>query len=324
MIPAVQKAKLQEASQLAFNAISPLVERLRRHFGLVPVMGAELEWYVRPAIDHEGIAAVHQAVVDEANERGYGVSPVVAEVGLGQYEMAFDSREDPAQLAEAVCWVREHLHDGLHKAGFYGFFGSKPFSDEYGNALQLHIHLMNQSRERVFSKMGGELSYPLEASIAGILAITHEVMVVAASRPESFARFTAGFDAPTTICWGGNNRSVLLRLPLRFGPLCHIEYRLGGAEADAASLIASVLAGVLHGMERKISSPEPVYGVASDAQYNLPPLPKNFELAREMFRSAAILPAYLGDEWFAAYNAYLDVFDEDIFPKEITRNRKKR
>lgn len=69
--------------------------------------------------------------------------------------------------------------------------------------------------------------------------------------------------------WGANNRSCAIRLPDKSYDKKHIEYRLAGASADLAQVIALMLEGILHGLQTKPALPPQIHGNAHDAQYRL-------------------------------------------------------
>lgn len=288
------------ASRLAMRRLPALVEALRTRHSVVPHLGCELEWYVVPHDAADAMAAIHAAVEAGAAEQGIRITPIKPETGKGQYEVGFDVSDDPAGLAQSVHDFRALLEAEAARREVCIHWDAKPFPDDYGNALQVHVHLTDAVGGRLFVKREAELSPALSACLGGLLAITPEAVLVAAPQESSYARFVKGYDAPVTLCWGGNNRSVTLRLPLKTGPECHIEYRLAGADADPASMLGVLLAGVLHGLESLPPAGEQVHGVASDAQYGLPELPVSREEAVRLFNAGDVLRRWMGEEWVEA------------------------
>lgn len=288
------------ASQLAMLRLPELVEALRTRHSVVPYVGCELEWYVAPHDREEAVAATHAAVERGAAARGLCITPIREESGKGQYETGFAVSGQPARLAQAIHDFRALLAEEGAKRGLHVLWDAKPHAGDYGSALQVHVHLEDATGMRLYVKQDAYLSPALSASLGGLLDITPEAMAVAAPQEGSYARFVPGFDAPVTVCWGGNNRSTTLRLPLKTGSRCHIEYRLAGADADAASMLGVLLAGVLHGLESAPHPGEQIHGVASDGQYGLPRLPQTRAEAVRLFSESRVLRQWMGEEWFAA------------------------
>lgn len=295
------------ASQLAMLRLPELVEALRTRHSVTAYVGCELEWYVdRPGSD-VAITETYEAVKREAEARRLGISAIKPESGNGQYEVAFAATGNPLQLVGEIHDFCALLAGEAGKRGLHILWDAKPFADDYGNALQMHVHLEDSTGARLFLKQGENLSPALAASIGGLLDITPAAMLVAAPQESSYARFVPKFDAPVNVSWGANNRSVTIRLPYQNGPHCHIEYRLAGGDADPASMLGVVLTGVLHGLESKPPVGKQVYGIASDSQYALPELPCNLQQAKDAFRNSSVLRKWMGDGWFAAVEARMPV-----------------
>jgi glutamine synthetase len=288
------------ASQLAMLRLPALVDELHARHGCMPYVGCELEWYVDHPENEAAIAATHKAVEQAAGLRNIRIAPIVPEKGNGQYEAAFTACNHPGQMAQAIHDFRALLmYEGALR-GLHILWDAKPYAHDYGSALQVHVHLEDVAGARLFVKKDAYLSPQLAASLGGLLDITPAATFVAAPQESSFARFVPHYDAPVNVSWGGNNRSVALRLPLKSGAHCHIEYRLAGADAEPASMFGLLLCGVLDGLERQSHPGEQMHGVASDEQYGLPPLPSSRDEAREIFRNASACHQWMGEEWCAA------------------------
>jgi glutamine synthetase len=82
-------------------------------------------------------------------------------------------------------------------------------------------------------------------------------------------RLDSKFMAPTHISYGGNNRSVLVRIPNSIPR--RLEHRLAAASADPSEVIYAILFSILKGLRTpsKIKTLEKTYGNAYDKQYNL-------------------------------------------------------
>jgi glutamine synthetase len=286
------------ASQLALLRLPALVEALRTRHSVSPYIGCELEWYVDQPDNAPLIAEVHRAVERTAESHHIRMTAIKPEKGNGQYEVGFDASSNPVALVQAIHDFRALLMQKAARRGLHILWDAKPFANDYGSALQMHIHLEDAAGQRLFVKKDEYLSPSLAASLGGLLDITPEATFVAAPQDSDYARFVPQYDAPVNICWGGNNRTVTLRLPLKTGSRCHIEYRLAGADADPASMCGILLVGVLHGLESKPQPGTQIYGVASDEQYGLPPFPHTREEAKRAFQHSHAAREWMGEEWF--------------------------
>jgi len=96
-----------------------------------------------------------------------------------------------------------------------------------------------------------------------------------------------------------NNRSAGVRVPAGPGEARRIEHRVAGADANPYLALAAVLAGVHHGLERRIDPGPPAVGnVSREPDLSLP-LSIDDSLSR--LEKAAILPDYFGDETLSLY-----------------------
>ncbi len=60
----------------------------------------------------------------------------------------------------------------------------------------------------------GELSNVAKKAIAGLLELAPSITAFGNLNPMSYFRLVPHQEAPTNICWGDRNRSVLVRVPL--------------------------------------------------------------------------------------------------------------
>lgn len=242
--------------------LNALSKQLREAHGAVAFWGCELEWYLEAPRDADVFAAIWQ----EAGR------PVVPEKGPNQFETAWGPTGDAAKLIADVNRFKARLSEATKRHDATVSFAPKPFPGERGSALQIHIHLESPNGKRLFEKQGDQLSQPLRDALGGLLATLPESMAVFAPTADSKRRFIAGQDAPTTVSWGANNRTVALRLPMKSGALCHIEHRVPGADADIAACMVEVLKGVLYGLEHHPDPGPQMFGDAAAAHHELPRL----------------------------------------------------
>ena len=232
------------------------------------IIGAEIEFYIKRDLDTPSdlIIADISNLCEELD-----ISDVKKEKGRGQYEISFNHCDEPVLMARRVCEAKSILQNMNIGADF----SPKPYDDDYGSALHINISLLNSSGKNVFSKKGDNETDFMLYAIAGLLEIMPDSMDCFTEGDDSKKRFVRGFDAPTKISWGGNNRTVALRIPTSTTDPENrrIEHRVPSANANPFKVISEILRGIDYGLSKKIKpKTDKIYGDASDEQYNLPDL----------------------------------------------------
>jgi len=98
-----------------------------------------------------------------------------------------------------------------------------------------------------------------------------------------YARFDGELMAPSRVSYGGNNRSVAVRIP--DSRPYRLEHRLSSPLTDPYLALFTIIKSLYLGIKNpdKIGSHTKIYGNAFDEQYGLEPLPRNVEEAMAMF-----------------------------------------
>lgn len=107
-------------------------------------------------------------------------------------------------------WVIRNL------AARYGFditFAPKISAGKAGSGLHIHFKLM-KGNQNVMTNPDGTLSDEARKAIAGILELAPSITAFGNKVPASYLRLVPHQEAPTNVCWGDRNRSVLVRVPL--------------------------------------------------------------------------------------------------------------
>ncbi len=145
-----------------------------------------------------------------------------------------------------------------------------------------------------------------------------EAMAIFAPNLNVYRRFQPDEFVPVTTDWGSNNRSVAFRIPPSDAANRRIEHRVSGAEANPYLVTAAVLAGIHHGLTRKLAPGAQHAGNAGaevDSQLPLDPW-----RALAAIRSARVLPQYFGPDYLPVYadvkQAELDAFMNAIEARE--------
>ena len=78
----------------------------------------------------------------------------------------------------------------------------------------LHIHMMLEKDGKNLMVENDTLSDQAKKMIAGVLDLSDALTAFGNTIPTSYLRLVPYQEAPTNICWGDRNRSVLIRVPL--------------------------------------------------------------------------------------------------------------
>ncbi len=245
----------------------------------MPVVATEIEFYLYGAHGKLSPEYILGSIHEACRTRGIELFSSQQERGEGQYEVAFPCSPDVKHAVTITETFKCLVTEVFAPQGIVADFSAKPLADQPGSGLHVHVHLEDETGRNVFVRNEDAFALPLLHSIGGLLALMNACMPVFAPTPESYRRFAVKSNAPTTVSWGTNNRTVALRLPNKSVDNKHIEHRVAGSDADVAQVINAILAGMHYGLTQRILPSEPVYGDAALAQYNMPLLAQSLEEA---------------------------------------------
>ncbi|MFF0741598.1 glutamine synthetase family protein [Streptomyces sp. NPDC004111] len=297
-------------------------------FGLTPVVGPELEYFLcepdpSPASATgwrryaEGTGNIYTAGLRGDPERhllrtlrqlrdlGLGVTAGNHEYSSGQFEINLNHSE-ALDAADRAFRFKAAVKELARTEGKLATFMAKPFNDEGGSGFHLHFSAVEPDfGHNVFGDTKGPegLSDNARRAIKGIL--THAPALAALQNPtiNSYKRFGPDTLAPWLIDWGLDNRSAMLRVPPERGPATRLELRLGDASANPYLLIASTLAAALLGIRAEEGPPAPVDGYGYDPR-RAPQLPDTLPTALDALVADGPLVELLGKEFTASFLAY--------------------
>lgn len=195
----------------------------------------ELEYYVIaeddgmfPAVDQRGyhesgpfakLGEFRKKCMDYIAQTGGQIKYGHSEVGnftedgkvYEQNEIEFlpcpvESAADQLVLAK---WVIRNL---AYEYGLDVTFAPKITAGKAGSGLHIHMRLMKDGHNCMTS--GGKLSAEARRAIAGMMELAPSITAFGNKTPVSYFRLVPHQEAPTSVCWGDCNRSVLVRVPL--------------------------------------------------------------------------------------------------------------
>ena len=147
-------------------------------------------------------------------------------------------------------------------------FAPKITAGKAGSGLHVHMRITKDGKNQMLD--GGVLSVTARKAIAGMMELAPSITAFGNTNPTSYFRLVPHQEAPTNICWGDRNRSVLVRVPLGWAAksdMCRlanpleaesnydtsqkqtVEMRSPDGSADIYQLIAGLAVACRHGFE---------------------------------------------------------------------------
>jgi len=212
-----------------------------------------------------------QAIAQAGGKIKYGHSEVghiySDEHAMEQHEIEFIpvAIEDAADQIVIAKWILRMLG---YKYGVVISFAPKILVGHAGSGLHVHTRLVENGKNMMVE--GNELSDIAKKVIAGYLHLAPSLTAFGNTVPLSYLRLVPHQEAPTNICWGDRNRSVLVRVPLGWlnveNMVKHanpqeaatvsdfhegqtIEFRCPDGSANIYFLLAGLAIAARHGLE---------------------------------------------------------------------------
>ncbi|MDO8969248.1 MAG: glutamine synthetase family protein, partial [Saprospiraceae bacterium] len=173
--------------------------------------------------------------------------------------------EDAADQLVIGKWIMRKL---AYQYGVTITFAPKITVGKAGSGMHIHTRLMKQDKSVMMKN--GALSDEAKTAIAGYLSLAASLTAFGNTNPTSYFRLVPHQEAPTNICWGDRNRSVLVRVPLGwstekdmiadanpvetpvkldFSAKQTVEFRAPDGSADIYLLMAGLTVAARHGFE---------------------------------------------------------------------------
>lgn len=190
----------------------------------------------------------------------------ISEGGVGQFEVNLTHQN--AMKAADDTWLFKHMVRGVaRKHNLGATFMAKPYPDDAGNGMHVHFSVVDQIGKNIFDNGGSEGSELLISSVAGCLQAANDSTLIFAPHANSFARLVPGAHAPTSICWGYENRTAAIRIPGGPSAARRVEHRVAGGDTNPYLMLAAILGAALNGIEGGLSPPPPIAGNAYDQEH---------------------------------------------------------
>ncbi|MBE7185624.1 MAG: glutamine synthetase [Methylobacterium mesophilicum] len=207
------------------------------------------------SVDHlHGMEPLVSDIYRAAERQGLPVETLISEFAPGQYELTLRYRRDVLRAADDLVMLKRLVRAQARRHGIAACFMAKPVEAYAGSGMHFHVSLWNDAGSNIFTETGEErFASALLQGLGGLSATLAESMLVFAPHANSWRRFVSNAYAPVAASWGVNNRSVALRVPAGSPPSRRIEHRVAGVDANPYLVAAVTLAGLMTGMDDRLS-----------------------------------------------------------------------
>ncbi len=295
------------------EVLAAVVARCRED-GLHPVVACELEFYLitvnaqgRPSPPGREGGAPHgsaghlclQRVEDHGAflhtlhaalaAQGIAAGTLVSEYGPGQFEVNLRHTPDPVLAADQAALLRRATAGVAASLGQRASFMAKPYVDQPGSGLHVHVSLVDEHGSNRFGAAGGQAL--LENAIGGMQALLADSMAIFAPSFSAYRRYRPGAFVSTDGGWGENDRRAAFRIPSGGPSARRVEHRVAAADASPHLVLACILAGLHHGVTNKLA---PVASVTA---------PRDLVSALAAFDAGTTLSGYFPARFAALFAA---------------------
>ena len=117
-----------------------------------------------------------------------------------------------SQAADQLMIAKWVIRNLGFRYGYNVTFAPKITAGKAGSGLHVHMRIMKDGKNQMLKD--GVLSETARKAIAGMMVLAPSITAFGNTNPTSYFRLVPHQEAPTNVCWGDRNRSVLVRVPL--------------------------------------------------------------------------------------------------------------
>ena len=203
-------------------------------------------------------------VETSAHSLGIPAETAIKECSPSQFEINLLHHNNPLLMADQAFLLKRLIKNCAKQSNLNATFMAKPFTHEAGNGMHAHLSITDKEGHNLFELDSTKQPKGIFAhAIAGLLRHTPDLMAFYAPHANSYRRLVPnGNHAPTTLSWGNENRTALIRLPEASINATRLEFRAASADANPYLVFASILASALDGIINKLELPPETIGNA--------------------------------------------------------------
>ncbi len=245
-----------------------------------------------------------EAVRLACKEQNIPATTAHLEFAPGQFEINLHHVDDVVAACDHAVLLKRLVKGVAYQQGMGCTFMAKPFAEEPGNGLHIHISVYDEDGNNIFVDPGSDASPPIgermRHAIGGLGEMMKECQAIFAPNANSYRRLRPGVYAPLSPNWGYNHRNVSLRIPVSDARNLRIEHRVAGADANPYLVMACVLGGIHHGLTQQ-SEPGTFVAEEEFLEDEEITLATNWPQALDNFEAGTNLARYLGEDYHKLY-----------------------
>jgi glutamine synthetase len=303
----LQKMKLRivMAAELEFYLLDGKSERPTPRTSLVPGIGRPQPG---PQTYHPDDLWDIENFLNDLNDvcaaQGVPAGTTTSEFAAGQFEINLHHVDEPVLACDHAVLLKRAIKAVARRHGFVACFMAKPFEEDSGSGLHVHMSLVDANGKNFFSQGKEKMASPpysarLRHAVGGLKKTMADATAIFAPNANSFRRLRPEMFAPVEPNWGANHRNVAIRIPVSDEKNLRFEHRTSGADANPYLVTAAILAGVHHGLKTRC---DPGRMVREGEVITLKQkLPNRWDAAIDKFARSKILPEYLGADYCKIY-----------------------
>jgi glutamine synthetase len=229
---------VKAAVEIEFHLLDPLTRRPREE---------SLQCYSieRGGLYEEVLAPMRNLIT----EFGIPIEACNTEYAPGQFEVNV-RYGDALTAADMAVQFRNAVKEIATQHGWLATFMPKPYDDLGGSGVHIHQSLWRDG-ENAFSD-GGQLSELGRFYLGGLQRHMPDMTLLGSPTPTAYKRRQDYSFCPTTASWGGDNRTVGLRVIEGDPNAVRIEQRDASADCNPYLALAAQVAAGLDGMRNSI------------------------------------------------------------------------
>lgn len=221
------------------------------------------------------------------------------------------------EMADRTMKLKYILRNAAREAYKTVTFMPKPFVDECGNGMHIHMHMFKDGEPIFYDENGyAGLSDTALYAIGGLLKHAPALMPFTNPSTNSYKRLVPGYEAPVSICFALSNRSAVIRIPgyATDPDKKRFEVRSPDATCNPYLAYASIILAAIDGIENKIDPTAEGFG---PYDMNL------YKLSEEDKEKVKGLPTNLVEASEALKADYDFLIRDGVFTENLLNNQHK-